>query len=148
MRWWIVVSLLGACSGRPISQPDETDAISPFDVACSQPLDPSQCDPAKGCFLDLATAKTQTVYCERGGGDAIGAYWVPCDDGHELIDLGYSDWGTTFVYSTRTGQLEAMVGYANSPIMCFEGPPRLDVRGCRLARQMTICMHRRFDLGL
>jgi hypothetical protein len=103
------------------------DGSAPEKLACAQSL--ADYCAQHVCVRDLTTAETSTGWCQDMG-VALFAYYATCDE-YVLVYASGIDSGSVYAYDAATGELQAVLWYANVNGGCLAGPPEFEFQGCR-----------------
>jgi hypothetical protein len=133
MRITVAVAMLVcSCADRPGAGPADlaaTDGSAPLTLACQQSLADYCAQHADVCGRDLTTAETSSSWC-RDLGSASFATYSTCD-GYVAVTANVVDSGTEYLYDAATGELVAVLWYANINGGCLAGPAEFTLQGCR-----------------
>ena len=103
------------------------DGSAPETLACPQSLE-DYCT-HHVCVRDLTTAETSTGWCQDMG-VALFANYVTCDV-DVLVYASGVDSGSVYAYDAATGELQAVLWYANADGGCLAGPLEFEFQNCR-----------------
>ena len=130
MRVAVLFGLFAAscvdASGPPVADLASVDGSALETVTCAQSL--ADYCAQQDCVSNLATAVTSKAWCGDMGGRF--ATYRTCD-GVVLVKVSGVDSGTIYAYDAATGELQAVLWFANTQGGCLAGPTELELQGCR-----------------